>query len=77
MEDLNIYPSSGSVFFGQIYGMCDYISNTLGKIITSTYSATTGLATTPEKLLVRHEYGIFSMDLEVGYKVFFLMESCR
>ena len=27
--------------------------------------------------LVRHEYGIFSMDLEVGYKVFFLMVSCR
>ena len=29
------------------------------------------------KGLVRHEYGIFSMDLEVGYKVFFLMDSCR
>ena len=27
--------------------------------------------------LVRHKYGIFSMDLEVGYKVFFLMDSCR
>ena len=27
--------------------------------------------------IVRHEYGLFSMDLEVGYKVFFLMESCR
>ena len=25
-----------------------------------------------DQLLVRHEYGIFSMDLEVGYKVFFL-----
>ena len=28
-------------------------------------------------ILVRHEYGIFSMDLEVRYKVFFLMDSCR
>ena len=28
-------------------------------------------------IIVRHEYGIFSMDLEVGYKVFFLMNSCR
>ena len=27
--------------------------------------------------IVRHEYGIFSMDLEVRYKVFFLMDSCR
>ena len=27
--------------------------------------------------LVRHEYGIVSMDLEVRYKVFFLMDSCR
>ena len=29
------------------------------------------------QVIVRHEYGIFSMDLEVGYKVFFLMDSCR
>ena len=28
-------------------------------------------------IYVRHEYGIFSMDLEVGYKVFFLVDSCR
>ncbi|KAJ8311961.1 hypothetical protein KUTeg_009334 [Tegillarca granosa] len=31
MEELGLQPSNGSVFFGQVYGMCDHISYTLGQ----------------------------------------------
>ena len=31
MKNLGMSSNNGTIFFGQVYGMCDYISYALGK----------------------------------------------
>ena len=48
-----------------------------GKFMTRTLSLDTNKQTNKQtNKLVQQEFGGFSMDLVIGYKVFFLMDSC-